>query len=133
MPLLINYKIILVSLSTELFEPCSIRNRVFWLHLFALHESKDNMYNYPLCSTSPGSWWKIQCRWNTIPIEKITRPGLSNDIIYKIRPIFLDLSKNSELEKCLHGKTQNANESFYRKIWEHIPKNAFVTLPNLEF
>ena len=31
------------------------------------------------------------------------------------------------------GKTQNANESFNGTIWERIPKNTFVTLPNLEF
>ena len=31
------------------------------------------------------------------------------------------------------GKTQNANGSFNGTIWEHIPKNTFVTLPNLDF
>ena len=33
----------------------------------------------------------------------------------------------------MHGKTQNANESFNGTIWEYIPKNTFVTLPNLKF
>ena len=33
----------------------------------------------------------------------------------------------------MHGKTQNANESFNGTIWERIPKNTFVTLPNLKF
>ena len=47
--------------------------------------------------------------------------------------IRLELRKDTELEKCLHGKTQNANESFNGTIWERIPKNTFVTLPNLEF
>ena len=47
--------------------------------------------------------------------------------------IFLELSKDTELERCLHGKTQYANESFNGTIWERIPKNTFVTLPNLEF
>ena len=37
-----------------------------------------------------------------------------------------ELSKDTKLKKCLHGKTQNGT------IWEHIPKNTFVTLPNLE-
>ena len=31
------------------------------------------------------------------------------------------------------GKTQNANECFNGTIWERISKNAFVTLPYLEF
>ena len=32
----------------------------------------------------------------------------------------------------MHGKTQNANESFNGTIWERIPKNIFVSLANLE-
>ena len=40
--------------------------------------------------------------------------------------IFLELSEDFELGKCLHGKTQNANESFDGTIWERIPKNTFV-------
>ena len=41
-------------------------------------------------------------------------PGLPNcQKTLFIRHIYiLELSKNTELEKCLHGKTQNANESF---------------------
>ena len=31
------------------------------------------------------------------------------------------------------GKTQNANASFNGTIWDRIPKNNFVALPNLEF
>ena len=50
-----------------------------------------------------------------------------------MRPIFLELRKDTELEKCLHGKTQNANGSFNSRIWERIPKNTFFTVPNLEF
>ena len=42
------------------------------------------------------------------------------------------ISKDSELEKRLHGKSQNAKESFNGTIWERIPKMTFVTLPNLE-
>ena len=32
--------------------------------------------------------------------------GLPKDIIYKIH---LELNKDTELKKCFHGKTQNAN------------------------
>ena len=47
--------------------------------------------------------------------------------------MFLELSKNIEFEKFLLGESQNANKSFHGTIWERIPKNTFVTLPNLEF
>ncbi|GFV32518.1 hypothetical protein TNCV_1054991 [Trichonephila clavipes] len=30
------------------------------------------------------------------------------------------------IEKCLHGRTQNPNESFNKCIWERIPKTVFV-------
>lgn len=55
------------------------------------------------------------------------------DIILKIRPIYEALSKDNKLAKCLHGQTQNANESFNGMIWECIPKTRFVSLRNLKF
>ena len=35
------------------------------------------------------------------------------------------------LKKCLHGKTQNANESFNGTIWNWIPKATHVGLSTL--
>ncbi|GFV78900.1 uncharacterized protein TNCV_4080001 [Trichonephila clavipes] len=35
------------------------------------------------------------------------------------------------LNKCLHGKTQNANESFNGILWKFIPKDIFVELQTL--
>ena len=35
------------------------------------------------------------------------------------------------LEKCLHGKTQNANESFNGTIWNRVPKANHVGLDTL--
>ena len=74
---------------------------------------------------------------NSTLIELITPklkpgPGLPKNI-YKIRRIFLELSKDTEFEKFLYGKTQNAIESLNGTIWECFPKNTFITLPNLEF
>ena len=37
------------------------------------------------------------------------------------------------MEKFLHDKTQNENETFDGTVWGRIPKNSFATLPNLEF
>lgn len=36
------------------------------------------------------------------------------------------------LEKCLHGKTQNQNESLNGMVWQRIPKEVFVGLETLE-
>ena len=43
----------------------------------------------------------------------------------KILPIFKDLAKHDLLEKCLHGKTQNVNQSLNGLIWQRCPKTIF--------
>lgn len=53
-------------------------------------------------------------------------------IMEAIKPIFKDLSKPELLEKCIHGKTQNYNESFNQVIWTRIPKGIFVGLETLK-
>ena len=47
--------------------------------------------------------------------------------------IYRDLSETALLEKCLHGKTQNQNESCNATIWDRLPKTKFVSISNLEF
>ena len=45
----------------------------------------------------------------------------------------MEWRKDIDTEKCLHGKTQNANESFNDTICERILKNTSTVLPTLEF
>ncbi|GFW58694.1 uncharacterized protein TNCV_378771 [Trichonephila clavipes] len=42
-----------------------------------------------------------------------------------------DLSHPDLLKKCLHGKTQNPNESFHNVIWSRVPKATFVQIETL--
>ena len=60
-------------------------------------------------------------------------PGLPKNVIYHVKPIYFDLVKPAELNKCLHGKTQNQNESFNSIIWEHAPKYRYCGFDKLEF
>ena len=84
--------------------------------LFHVASSKNNSLHFPHCPTGSESW----CKYNADKINKTTTyksgPGLPMDVIMKVRYIFEELSKDSELKKCWHGKTQNANESFNRMI-----------------
>ncbi|GFX08229.1 uncharacterized protein TNCV_3267201 [Trichonephila clavipes] len=48
-----------------------------------------------------------------------------------MRPIFRDLSHPDLLKKCLHGKTQNPNESFHNVVWSRVPKATFVQIETL--
>ena len=47
--------------------------------------------------------------------------------------VYLDLTREELLQKCLKGRTQNANESFHSKIWSRIPKTKFASLPRLKY
>ena len=51
-----------------------------------------------------------------------------------LKPIFSykDLGNDDLLKKCLHGKTQNPNESLHNMIWKRCPKRVHVNLLTLE-
>ena len=55
------------------------------------------------------------------------------EIIKHVKPIFAELSKETLLSKCLHGKAQNQNESYNALIWERLPKTKYVSLTQLKF
>ena len=60
-------------------------------------------------------------------------PGLPLSVVMKVKPTFEKLTDEKLLRKCLHGLTQNQNESFNRTIWDRIPKTQYVSLTQLEF
>lgn len=49
-----------------------------------------------------------------------------------IRPVFVKHSADKLLKKCLHGGTQNANESFHSVIWSRYPKEKFAGRSRVE-
>ncbi|GFW05502.1 uncharacterized protein TNCV_436831 [Trichonephila clavipes] len=58
--------------------------------------------------------------------------GLSNEVLNMIKPTYLELCTKELLTKCLHGKTQNSNESLNGVIWQRVPKEVFVCLKILK-
>ena len=101
--------------------------------LFHVASSNKNNWHFPHCPEGPDSWCKANAdKVNGTNLYK-PGPGLPLEIVHKVRPIYQALSKDTELEKCLHGKTQNANESFNATIWERVPKTNYVSLRKLEF
>ncbi|GFX71216.1 uncharacterized protein TNCV_3409861 [Trichonephila clavipes] len=52
-------------------------------------------------------------------------------VVEAMRPIFRDVSHPDLLKKCLHGKTQNPNESFHNVVWSRVPKATFVQIETL--
>ncbi|GFV41931.1 uncharacterized protein TNCV_4140381 [Trichonephila clavipes] len=56
------------------------------------------------------------------------------DINLKLTYGMIAIGKEKDLlKKCLHGRTQNPNESFNKCIWERIPKTVFVGIETLKF
>ena len=54
------------------------------------------------------------------------RINISEPIYNLIQPLWLRLSDNALLGKCLHGRTQNVNEAFNAFVWKRAPKDLFV-------
>lgn len=63
----------------------------------------------------------------------IHRISLTSSCSYRIIPVFQSLADADIFVKCLHGLTQNRNESFNDIVWTCIPKTAFVGLNSLSF
>ena len=61
-----------------------------------------------------------------------SKGALPLEVRNAILPVYRDLTKPEMLKKCLHGKTQNANESFNVMIWDRIPKIHYIGLAKLE-
>ena len=47
-------------------------------------------------------------------------------------PIYNRLQDDQLLSKCLHGKTQNLNDTLNAIIWSRVPKNTFVSRETVE-
>ena len=100
--------------------------------LFHVASSKDNEW-HDHCPSSTDSW----CLFQRDIINKTStyKPGVGlprNIVLEHLRPIYKELSSDILLNKCLHGLTQNANESFNAMIWERVPKTKYVGYTQLE-
>ena len=83
------------------------------------------------CERGAKSWCKFQQDISNKTKTYTSEPGLPEDIIKHVKPILADLSSDALLKKCLHGLTQNQNESFNGTIWNRIPKGTYVGLRQL--
>ena len=94
--------------------------------LFHYSESSNVETRHQYCLRTKDSWCKFQAdkiTGKSTYKEKVSIPAAVHDII---KPIFRDLGSDTLLEKCLHGKTQNPNESLNQIIWKRCPKDVFV-------
>ena len=94
--------------------------------LFHCSESECDEQRHLFCPRTENSWCKWQSDQITGKETYKTKISLPSAIKTLIKPIFVDLSNNSLLEKCLHHKTQNVNESLSGLIWNRCPWVLFL-------
>lgn len=76
------------------------------------------------------SWCKFkQAQKENKPYTQ--KNALDKAVIEVIKPTFRDLAESALLEKCLHGRTLNINESFNSVVWTRVPKVNFVGIQTL--
>ena len=93
--------------------------------LFHVASSESNSWHNH-CPQGKDSWCAFQAdKANGLKTYKPGK-GLPLDVLSKVKPIYKELSDDKLLERCLHGKTQNANESFHGTIWNRLPKQTYV-------
>lgn len=90
---------------------------------------KKNMHGQ--CPVGPNSWCKFQRALYDGHQICDKSPGLPDSVVNIIKPTYMSLCDQTLLEKCLHGMTQNRNESLNNVIWTILPKETFVGLQTL--
>ena len=96
--------------------------------------STDKTPKHTHCPPGGQSW----CFWQRA-VAKSENPGthkehetFTPEIGKKLVPIFLRLSSEDLLKRCVRNKTQNPNESMHNLIWRLCPKTIFVGRRTLE-
>lgn len=80
----------------------------------------------PLCPKGEDSW----CKYNKKD-PNYRHHGIPPAVADVMKSVYRDLA-HPDVKKCLHGKTQNANEAFNHILWSRIPKTVFVGANTLQ-
>lgn len=92
------------------------------------HSSSTSAYPiHHMCPSGPTSWCKHNravAKGEPPPPHHQTIPHV---ISHLVKRVFLNLSKESLMERCVLGATQNQNESFNSVIWNRCPKTDFYS------
>ncbi|GFW19194.1 uncharacterized protein TNCV_255211 [Trichonephila clavipes] len=93
-----------------------------------LHKlSTDEKPQHGFCPSDTDTWCKFK-KAEFLGETYHHKNSLPVDVVEAMRPVFRDLANPELLKKCLHGGTQNPNESVNNVIWSRVPKKTFVQL-----
>ncbi|CAN7995715.1 unnamed protein product, partial [Ixodes hexagonus] len=86
--------------------------------------STDDSPQHGLCPKGEDSW----CGYNRNLVtgeDYVHKNSTPRAVMEAIKPIYSDLADPALLSRCLHGRTQNANEALNQMIWARCPKTTF--------
>lgn len=107
-------------------ESVKVMSSAIWSTFFHL-AAKDDHPLHTKCPVGKESWCTYQKAVAAGRADQYKhKDGLPLDILKLIKPVYERLTEEKMLEKCLHGMTQNANESFHGTIWKRCQKNKFA-------
>ena len=84
--------------------------------------SSSSKPQHQYCPTGEQSWCGYQRDLAKQTQEYEHHDVLPEAVVKCIAPVFDRLSKKELLDKCLHGGTQNRNESFHNVVWAVTPE-----------
>ncbi|GFY36755.1 uncharacterized protein TNCV_2567171 [Trichonephila clavipes] len=109
----------------------SVQNMRQAIWAIILHKlSTDEYPQHGFCFIGEDSWCGFK-KAEALGKSYKHKNSLPIAVVEAMRPIFRDLSHPDLLKKCLHGKTQNPNESFHNVVWSRVPKATFVQIETL--
>ncbi|XP_071572857.1 uncharacterized protein [Temnothorax nylanderi] len=91
---------------------------------FYHYGSTDKKPEHQYCPEGSESWCKWQQAKAKGELSNFSHDysALPKEVLNVIKPIYEDLSKDTLLERCVGGFTQNNNESYNQLVWKIAPK-----------
>ena len=101
-----------------------------WSVLATLYHvaSTDDAPNHSFGPAGSDSW----CKYNVNADNYHHKHGLPPAVLDIVEPIFSDLADCDLLSKCLHGKTQNNNESINNLVWRYCRRRCMCLVQPLQ-
>ena len=101
--------------------------KAIYASLFHVASSEKNQW-HDHCPKGKDSWFGFQVDEANGTKTYKSGGGLNKVVVSHVKPIFENLASDELLRKCLHGLTQNQNESVNGTVWNRVPKETYVGL-----
>jgi len=94
-----------------------------WATYYHYNSTKENP-RHEKCPPGAESWckWQRYSAAGKLDSYELDYNPLPQDVLDAIKPVYEDLSKDTLLDRCVGGFSQNNNESYNQLIWKISPK-----------